>query len=476
MSFITEDFLLNGDTAKRLYHEHAEPQPIIDYHCHLPPKDVAVNRRFANLFEIWLEGDHYKWRAMRAHGVDERFITGNAAPKEKFLAFARTLPYCLRNPLYHWCHLELKRYFGIDCLLNEDTAESIWDKTGEMLADASMSAQGILEKFKVSVVCTTDDPVDDLRHHADIAGQDTGTRVFPTFRPDKAIGVDDVETWNAWVDQLAKVADCDIGNFQEFVAALRSRHDYFHQLGGRLSDHGLEYCFCDVPDEAEASRIFDAARVGQPADEISKERFAAHMMVLFARWDSEKDWTKQLHLGAMRNNNSALFRKLGPDVGGDSIGDFSQGRRLAGYLGHLAEHDVLPRMVLYNLNPADNYLFATMAGNFQQGPDRGKIQFGSGWWFLDQKEAMIWQMNALSNLGLLAHFVGMLTDSRSFMSYCRHEYFRRILCNLIAEDVDNGELPDDPGLTGRMVEDICYFNAAEFFKLQTGIYEGRRVK
>lgn len=475
MIFITEDFLLHNPTARRLYHEHAQAQPIVDYHCHLSPADIASNRSFTNLHQIWLEGDHYKWRAMRAHGVEEHLITGGASPKEKFIAFAQTLPNCLRNPLYHWSHLELKRYFGIDTLLNGDTAEKIWDEAKEKLASPEMSAHGILDRFKVSVVGTTDDPTDDLHHHINIAEQDLPTKVYPTYRPDKALNVDDPDSWNGWVDQLAKASGVEINDMDDFLQALEQRHAFFHQQGGRLSDHGLEHCFAEFPDEEEVGRTFSAARSGQPADERLKRRFASFLMARFAAWDHSRGWTKQLHLGAMRNNNKALYHQLGADIGVDSIGDFPQGKALGGYLGHLSEHGILPRMVLYNLNPADNYLFATMAGNFQQAPDKGKIQFGSGWWFLDQKEAMIWQINALSNLGLLGHFVGMLTDSRSFMSYCRHEYFRRILCQLLGEDVENGELPDDPVLLGRMVENISYFNAAQFFGFKPGTYSGVRA-
>jgi len=470
MSFITEDFLLRNETARELYHNHAAAQPIIDYHCHLPPQDVAANRRFANLFEIWLEGDHYKWRAMRTNGITEDLVTGDRSPKEKFMAFARTVPMALRNPLYHWCHLELKRYFGIDRLLNADTAEGIWDEANEKLAGDDLSAHGILKRFKVSVVCTTDDPTDSLDDHRRIAASGIGTRIYPTFRPDKAIGIENATTWNAWVNKLADVSGLPCDDFDGFLAALAARHDFFHSLGGRLSDHGLERCFAVPTTHEQASAIYEQVRSGIHADPDMKEHFASFLMLFFARLDHEKNWTKQLHLGAMRNNNDGLFRKLGPDIGCDSIGDYLQGVPLSRYLGALSGAGILPKTILYNLNPADNYLFATMAGNFQEGGVAGKIQYGSGWWFLDQLEGMTWQINALSNLGLLGRFVGMLTDSRSFMSYPRHEYFRRLLCNMIGTDVENGELPRDMDLLGGLVRDIAYGNASRYFGFGLGDY------
>jgi glucuronate isomerase len=470
MTFITEDFLLRNDTARELYHNHAKDLPIIDYHCHLPPADVAANRRFNDLSEIWLEGDHYKWRIMRTNGVDEAYCTGEAPAREKFLAFARTLPECLRNPMYHWCHLELKRYFGIDKTLGPDTAEEIWEEANAMLATPEMRAHGILKAFKVSVVCTTDDPTDSLEHHAAIAGSGIGTRVYPTFRPDKAMALGDPVQWNAWVDRLAEASDTECGGLGGLKEALKSRHDFFHSMGGRLSDHGLERCHADFPTEAEASAVFDKARSGNAVTPVERERFASYLMEFFGELDAEKGWVKQMHLGAKRNVNDRLFAELGPDIGCDSIGDFPQGDALGAYLGRLAGKGALPKTVLYNLNPRDNYLFATMIGNFQGDGVPGKMQFGSGWWFLDQIEAMTWQINALSNLGLLGHFVGMLTDSRSFMSYPRHEYFRRLLCRIIGEDAENGELPRDMQLLGNLVEKICYRNASTWFGLELGRY------
>ncbi|WCJ59913.1 glucuronate isomerase [Fontisphaera persica] len=465
MSFITDHFLLQTKTARRLYHEFAAPQPILDYHCHLPPKDVAENRQFQNLFEIWLEGDHYKWRAMRSNGVPERYITGDAPPYEKFLAWAKTVPHTLRNPLYHWTHLELQRYFGIRELLNADTAPKIWKRANEQLARAEFSAQGILKKFKVVAVCTTDDPADDLCHHQALARSSLPCKVYPTFRPDKALMVHRPDILRPWLAQLEKVSDTEIRNLDGLLTALKKRHDFFHALGGRLSDHGLERCYDAFIPERRAAAIFAKARAGRAVSLEEQFEFASFMMLQFGYWDAEKGWTKQLHIGAQRNNNTRLFRQLGPDTGFDSIGDWPQARALANYLDRLDQDNRLPRMVLYNLNPAANYVFGTMIGNFQDGSVPGKIQWGSGWWFLDQKEGMEWQLNALSNLGLLSRFIGMLTDSRSFMSYPRHEYFRRTLCNLLGRDVENGELPEDDALLGPLVENICYRNALEYLRL-----------
>ncbi len=467
MGLIHPDFLLTTATARRLYHRFAAGQPILDYHCHLPPKDVAENRRFRNLFEIWLEGDHYKWRAMRANGVDERFCTGDATPFEKFLAYARTVPYTLRNPLYHWTHLELQRYFGIDELLDESSAPRIWERAGELLA-GELTAHGILRKFKVRAVCTTDDPTDDLAYHKAIAESSLETRVFPTFRPDKALAVHLPEVFNPWLDKLAAAANVDVAHLADLLVALRRRHDFFHQMGCRLSDHGLNHCYAADCTEAEAKAIFDKVRGGTAATPAEQERFASYLMLFFGRLDADKGWTKQLHLGARRGNNTRMLRLLGPDTGFDSIGDWPQADALATYMDRLEQDDALPKMVLYNLNPADNYVLATMAGNFQDGKIAGKIQFGSGWWFLDQKEAMEWQMNALSNAGLFSRFIGMLTDSRSFMSYPRHEYFRRVLCNLIGRDIENGEIPDADELVGPMIENICFGNARDFLGLELG--------
>jgi glucuronate isomerase len=467
-TFLTEDFLLCSAAARELYHDHAAPQPIFDYHCHLPPPQIVENHTFANLTEIWLAGDHYKWRAMRSNGIPEKFCTGDAGDWEKFLAYARTVPRTLRNPLYHWTHLELKRYFGIDELLDESTAESIWNRANEQLA--AMPVHDLLTKNKVAVVCTTDDPADSLEAHRQIrAAGKLATRVYPTFRPDKALLADQPGVFNPWVDKLAAVSGVECNSFQNFLAALKQRHDFFHETGGRLSDHGLTSCDAEDCTEAEAQRSFDAARAGRQISPADAARFRSYLMLFFGHLDAERGWTKQLHIGALRNNNTRRLRQLGPDTGFDSIGDWPQAASLARYLDKLDSDDRLPKTILYNLNPADNYVFATMIGNFQDGAIPGKLQFGSGWWFLDQKEAMIWQLNALSSLGLLSRFVGMLTDSRSFLSYPRHEYFRRVLCNLLGEDVARGELPHDMELLGSMVRDICFHNAHRYFGLDVTV-------
>ncbi len=464
MSFIHPDFLLPGKASRQLYHESAEPQPILDFHSHLPPKDIAENRKFGNLFEAWLEGDHYKWRAMRANGIEERFCTGDAPPFEKFAAYARTVPYTLRNPLYHWTHLELKRYFDIDDLLDESTAKAVWNRANELLATDGLRVQGILRKFGVRAVCTTDDPADGLGWHEKIAASGFEVKVFPTFRPDKAMNVDHPEAFNAWLARLGAAANAEISGLTDLLAALRKRHDDFHAVGGRLSDHGLNTCPDDFCLESTAAKIFNKARSGVAATPQDRAKFASFLMLFFGHLDAEKGWTKQLHLGARRNNNSRRFRELGPDTGFDSMGDFRQADAFCNYLDRLDTEGALPRTIVYNNNPVDNYALATAIGNFHDGEIAGKIQFGSGWWFVDQKEGMEMQLNALSNCGLLSRFVGMLTDSRSFLSFPRHEYFRRTLCGLLGRDVDSGEIP--PGdAVGKMVADICYANARDYFRL-----------
>ena len=466
MSFIHEDFLLNTEQAKRLYHTYAKDEPILDYHCHLPPEDLAANRRFGNLFEIWLEGDHYKWRAMRANGVGEAYCTGAADPYEKLMAWARTVPDTLRNPLYHWSHLELKRYFGFDGLLDESTADEVWSLANEQLAGDDLRVFGILRRFDVRAVCTTDDPTDDLASHRAVADSALETRVFPAFRPDKALGVNRPEQFNAWVARLEKAANREIRKLRDFQEALTSRHDFFHSMGCRLSDHGLDHAYCDFPAESTAAAIFDAARSGSAASAEEHGQFAAFMMLLFGRLDAAKGWTKQMHLGARRNNSTRGFRAAGADTGFDSIGDWPQVRALGLYMDRLDREQALPRTILYNNNPNDNYTFATMLGNFQDGTIAGKMQFGSGWWYLDQKEAMEWQLNCLSNVGLLSRFVGMLTDSRSFMSYPRHEYFRRVLCDLLGRDMARGEIPNDEALVGGMVRRLSFSNARDYLRLE----------
>ena len=465
MTFIHEDFLLQTRTARRLYHQHAEAEPILDYHCHLSPRDIAENRRFKNLFEIWLEGDHYKWRAMRSDGVAERFCTGAADPFAKFQAWAASVPHLLRNPLYHWTHLELKRYFDIEERLDETSAARIWQLANERLAAPELTARGILGKFKVKTVCTTDDPADDLRYHKAIAASDLAARVLPTFRPDQALAVQHPGPFNDWVVRLAEASDTTVRNFPDFLEALRRRHDFFHAQGCRLSDHGLSQCYAEVCSEKTAAAIFARVQKGKAASPEEHARFAALMMLFFGRLDAEKGWTKQLHLGAARNNNTRRLRELGPDTGFDSIGDLPQAAALAAYLDRLDRENALPKTILYNNNPRDNHVFAAMLCNFQDGSIPGKIQLGSGWWFLDQKEGIEQQLNALSNLGLLSRFIGMVTDSRSFMSYPRHEYFRRVLCNLIGRDMENGEIPDDDSLVGPMIRNLCHGNARRYLAL-----------
>jgi glucuronate isomerase len=462
-AFLDENFLLSNDVSQKLYHHYAAPQPILDYHCHLPVKDIAENRRFANLFEIWLDGDHYKWRAMRANGVAERYITGDAPAYEKFLAWARTVPYTIRNPLYHWTPLELQRYFGITDLLDEASAASIWELANAALSQ-ELTAHGILRKFRVEVVCTTDDPTDDLCHHRAIANSDLKTRVFPAFRPDKALTIGSPE-FLLWTDKLSKAANIDIRNLNGFLDALRKRHDDFHSAGCRLSDHGLDVCYATPCSEKGAAATFENALHGKPISGGESAQFASFMMLFFARLDAERGWTKQLHLGALRNVNSAARNAIGPDTGYDTVGDFPQIRPLASYLDLLARENALPRMILYNNNPADTFAFATLIGCFQDGPETGKIQYGSAWWFLDQKEGITAQLNALSNVGLLSRFIGMVTDSRSFMSYPRHEYFRRVLCDVVGQEVTAGELPDNEALLGRLIQDVCYRNARNYVNL-----------
>jgi glucuronate isomerase len=463
MSLIHDDFLLRSKLARRLYHEVAARQPIIDYHNHLPPADVARNRKFGDLFEIWLEGDHYKWRAMRANGVPERFCTGAASPYEKFLAFAGTVPATLRNPLFHWSALELKRYFDIDEILTPKSAARIWKKANARLAKPSRTARGILQDFKVEVICTTDDPADSLEHHAKVKADGGPTRMLPTFRPDALLKIDQTVSFNAYVDRLGKAANVSISKLSDVMKALAIRHEYFHQKGCRLSDHGLSQAPADFASDATVAKIFAKARSGKAVTPDERDQFATAIMIRSGQLDAAKGWVKQLHLGPLRNNNSRALRTLGPDTGFDSIGDLPQAARLSRYLDALDSENALPKTIIYNLNPADNYVMATMAGNFMDGKTAGKIQFGSGWWFLDQKDGMEWQINALSNLGLISHWVGMLTDSRSFMSFTRHEYFRRIFCNLLGEDVRRGELPDDFALLAQLVRNVCYLNAKRYF-------------
>lgn len=466
MSYIHDDFLLGNEWARRLYHTYAKPQPILDYHCHLSAADIAADRRFRNLFEIWLEGDHYKWRAMRANGVGEEFCTGPADPWRKFLAWARTVPHTLRNPLYHWTHLELKRYFGFDGLLDGSTAADVWELANERLADGALSARGILRRFDVRALCTTDDPTDDLGPHRAIAAAGLGTRVYPAFRPDRALEVDRPQRFNAWVRRLERAADREVRSFGDLLDALERRHAFFHARGCRLSDHGLARAYPASPPDSVAAAIFAAARAGTPATAAERAQFAGALLLHCGRLDAARGWTQQLHLGALRDTSSRGLRAAGPDAGFDAIGDWPQAEALGRYLDRLDRENALPRTIVYNCNPSDNYAFATLLGSFQDGSIPGKMQFGSGWWHLDQQEGMEWQLNCLSNTGLLSRFVGMVTDSRSFMSYPRHEYFRRVLCNLLGGDLERGALPADEALAGGLVERLCFANARAQLRLE----------
>lgn len=463
---ITENFLLQNDRAVELYHEYAREMPIIDYHCHLPPRPIAEDQKFENLTQAWLYGDHYKWRAMRANGVPERFCTGDASDWEKFQKWAETVPATLRNPLYHWTHMELKRPLGIsDRLLSPDTARSIWDETRAKLAEDEFSCRGILRQMNVVLVCTTDDPIDSLEYHAMIAGDASfAIQVLPAFRPDRAMAVGSPEAFNAWVDRLAEISNVDIkDDFGTYRDALRRRHDFFHSMGCRLSDHGVETLFAEDYTESEINTVFRRIRRGNELRRGEMLKFKSAMLHELALLDHEKGWTQQYHIGALRGNNTRLVQALGPDTGFDSIGDWPIARPMAKFLDRLDRDDRLAKTILYNLNPAHNDVVAAMIGNFQDGSIPGKMQFGAAWWFMDQKDGIEQQINSLSNQGLLSRFVGMLTDSRSLLSYPRHEYFRRILCSLLGTEMEQGLLPDDMKLIGSMVQDICYHNAAAYF-------------
>jgi glucuronate isomerase len=461
--FIHDDFLLQNDFGRKLYHDHARPMPIIDYHCHLSPKEIADDQRWQTLSQVWLGGDHYKWRAMRTNGVAETYCTGKAGDWEKFEKWAETLPNCLRNPLYHWSHLELSRYFGIRDLLSPANARSVYDRANHRLAEPDFSARGLIRRSNVAAICTTDDPVDDLAHHRRIREDGFATKVLPAWRPDKAMAAENPAAFSAYVDALAAAAGQDITDFDTFMAALQARHDFFHAEGCRLSDHGIEKFYAEDYRLSDIRAQFHTLRAGGGLSPFEVRQFKSCMLYEFGIMDHAKGWVQQFHYGALRNNNTRLFRQLGPDTGFDSIGDFTVGKSISRFLDRLDTTNQLAPTILYNLNPRDNHLLGTMLGNFQDGSRPGKIQHGSGWWFLDQKDGMEAQLETLSQLGLLSRFVGMLTDSRSFLSYTRHEYFRRILCNLLGDDVEKGLLPNDEGLLGGMVRDICFNNAARYF-------------
>ena len=464
--FLDENFLLNNKTAQELYHGYAKGMPIIDYHCHLSPQQIAEDKQFKSLTEVWLYGDHYKWRAMRTNGVEEKYCTGDASDREKFKQWAGTVPYTLRNPLYHWTHLELQRYFGVNEILNEKSADAIFDKCTEMLQADDYTVKNLLRKMNVALVCTTDDPVDSLEYHAKIKADGFEVPILPAFRPDQAMNVTDAVKFNHYITQLEAVTGISVSSFDDFLYALQNRHDFFAAAGCSVSDHGLEEIYAEDFTGSEINSIFNKIHAGKQLNESEQRKFKSAMLVHFAEWDWEKGWVQQFHLGALRNNNSRMLQQLGPDTGWDSIGDFSQGRPLASFLNKLDSDNKLAKTIIYNLNPADNELMATMIGNFNDGSAAGKIQFGAAWWFLDQKDGMIKQMNALSNMGLLSRFVGMLTDSRSFLSFPRHEYFRRLLCNLFGEEIEKGELPADMEWMGKIIKDICYRNAQQYFGWQ----------
>jgi glucuronate isomerase len=461
--FLDHNFILQTKTAEQLYHNHAAKMPIIDYHSHLIPQQIAENTRFDNVTQPWLYGDHYKWRAMRTNGVDERYCTGDASDWEKFEKWAETVPHTLRNPLYHWTHLELKAYFGIEELLNQRSAPAIYNKASELLQTDEFRVQGLLKKMNVELVCTTDDPVDTLEFHIQHANNNGAPKMLPTWRPDKAMAVEDVSAYHDYLNKLSQVSGIEITGFKSLLNALQIRHDFFASVGCKLSDHGLERFHAEDYSQAEVEEIFTRVRKGYELSVLEIEKFKSSMLYEFGIMDHQKGWTQQFHYGALRNNNSRLFAKLGPDTGFDSIGDDKAAASMSKFLNRLDMENKLAKTILYNLNPSHNEMVATMIGNFQDGSVPGKMQFGSGWWFLDQKYGMEKQMNALSNMGLLSRFVGMLTDSRSFLSFPRHEYFRRILCNLLGNDMENGLVPNDMEMVGQMVEDICYNNAKEYF-------------
>lgn len=463
MSYLHENFLLPNKTSQRLFHEVAADQPIMDYHCHLPPEAVANNDRFPDLAEIWLGGDHYKWRAMRAAGEPEELITGNASPKEKFDAWARTVPQTVRNPLHHWTHLELKRYFKTDLVLSPTTADEIWELANAQLAEDSFNVHNICKQFDIRAIGTTDDPIDSLEHHLAHNSGSLKTKIFPTFRPDKAMITTNLEAWNQWTDALASVSECAINSASDFIGALKQRHDFFHEVGCRLTDHGLELCpFIPCSDD-QAEAIFKKLRAGQSLSAEEAEQWMTYIMQQVARWNTARGWTMQLHIGPIRNNNTRMFEKLGPDTGYDAMLDEPVARKFVAFLDSLALTDELPKCIFYHVNPTQLYPLATLMGSFQDGKTPGKMQLGSGWWHVDTLDGMRSQMEVLSSVGLFSKFVGMLTDSRSFLSFPRHEYFRRLVCNIIGNDVEAGLIPDDKDLLDKLVADICYDNARNYF-------------
>lgn len=464
--FLDENFLLKTSTAQRLYHEFAQGMPILDYHCHLPPKEISEDHQFENLTQAWLYGDHYKWRAMRTHGISEEYCTGTKPDREKFQKWAETVPFTVRNPLYHWTHLELRRYFGIEKILDSQSANEIYEQVSEWLGTEDYSVKNLLRKMNVQVVCTTDDPLDSLEFHSRLKKDKFEISVLPAFRPDRALEISDPVVFLKYIRNLEAVANISIHSFDDFSRALKTRHDFFASMGCRISDHGLEQIYAEEFTESEVKDIFQNLLQGKPVSIHDQHKFKSALLLLFAEWDWEKGWVQQFHLGALRNNNSRMAKLVGRDTGHDSIGDFSQATGLSRFLDKLDGQGKLTKTILYNLNPSDNELIATMIGNFNDGSFPGKIQWGSAWWFLDQKDGMTRQLNTLSNMSLLSRFIGMITDSRSFLSLPRHEYFRRVLCDLLGDDMENGELPNDIEWIGQLICDICYHNALNYFDWQ----------
>ena len=462
-TFINDNFLLKTEAAKTLYHEFSKNQPIIDYHSHLIPQQIAENKKFDNITQVWLYGDHYKWRAMRANGINEKFVTGAGTDKEKFMAWAQTVPNAVRNPLYHWTHLELLRYFGIDDLLNPDSADAIYNKTAELLQQDDFRVWGLLKKMNVETVCTTDDPIDSLEYHVKIKNSACPFKVLPTWRPDKASLAQDPVAYNAYIDKLSAAANVDINSFDKLFEALDIRIQHFHNVGCRLADFGLDYLYAEDYTDSGIEAIFQKVRSGKQLTAIELLKFQSACLYRFALQVNNLGWVQQFHAGPVRNNNTRLLTTLGPDTGFDSIGDFAQAQSANKFLNKLDSTNQLAKTILYNINPADNEVFATLIANFQDGSVAGKMQWGSAWWFLDQKDGIEKQLNCLSNHGLLSQMVGMLTDSRSFLSYTRHEYFRRVLCNMFGQDITNGELPNDMDLIGNIVRNISYGNAKKYF-------------
>lgn len=467
--FITDNFLLHNEAARTLYHDFAKAQPIFDYHCHLSPKDIAEDRQFENLYQIWIDGDHYKYRAMRANGVNEKFITGDASDYEKFSKWAETVPYTLRNPLYHWTHLELKNYFGINELLNEDSAESIYNQCSDLLKQPEYSVKNLLRKMNVKLVGTTDDPTDDLRYHKQLQEQNFEIAVLPSFRPDKASEIEKGEQFVLWIQKLEKTVNFPIYEFSNLIKALQERHDYFHEMGCRISDHGHSNFYGEDYTDAEVAAIFEKGLRGKALSVLEINKYKSAVLFELALMNKKKSWVQQFHVGAIRNNNAKMLQDIGPDQGFDSLGDLNMADNMSKFFGKLSQCDGLTNTIVYNLNPRDSEMFASMAANFNDGLVAGKMQYGAAWWFLDQKDGMEKQLNVLSNFGLLSRFVGMVTDSRSFLSFPRHEYFRRILCNVLGAEIQNGELPNDIKLIGNMVESICYKNAKNYFNIQKSL-------